>query len=77
MEDQSFFDAHPPLLTNAKLPGLQQTVFAYGYPQGGEELSITRGIVSRIEYADYNMLTDGLRIQVDAAINPETAAARP
>jgi S1-C subfamily serine protease len=70
MQDQSFFDNHPPLNAGDKLPGLQQTVFAYGFPEGGSELSITRGIVSRIEYADYNMLTYGLRIQVDAAINP-------
>ena len=51
-------------------PSFKQTVFAYGYPEGGTELSITRGIISRIEYADYNLLTEGLRIQVDAAINP-------
>jgi hypothetical protein len=34
------------------------------------DLSITRGIVSRVEYAEYYLLTDGLRIQIDAAINP-------
>ena len=56
--------------SSAKLPGLQQTVFTYGYPEGGTELSITRGIISRIEYAAYNLMTEGLRIQVDAAINP-------
>jgi S1-C subfamily serine protease len=70
LDDQSFFDAHPPLQFSEKLPELQQTVLAYGYPEGGTELSITRGIVSRIEYSDYNQLTEGLRIQVDAAINP-------
>ena len=70
MEDESFFHDHPPLALNPKLPRLQQTAFTYGYPEGGAELSITRGIVSRIEYAEYYMLTEGLRIQVDAAINP-------
>jgi len=70
LEDDSFFDNHSPLPINPKLPALQQTVFAYGYPEGGMELSITRGIVSRVEYADYYMMTEGLRIQVDAAINP-------
>ncbi len=34
------------------------------------DLSITRGIVSRLEYAEYYQVTDGLRIQIDAAINP-------
>ena len=51
-------------------PGFSRRFSLTATPEGGEELSITRGIVSRIEYADYNMLTDGLRIQVDAAINP-------
>ncbi len=70
LEDESFFDNHSPLPINPKLPALQQTVFAYGYPEGGTELSITRGIISRVEYADYYWTTEGLRIQVDAAINP-------
>jgi len=33
-------------------------------------LSITKGIVSRIEFANYNYPVSGLRIQIDAAINP-------
>jgi S1-C subfamily serine protease len=70
LEDESFFHDHPPLPINPKLPRLQQTAFTYGYPEGGVELSITRGIVSRIEYAEYYLMTEGLRIQVDAAINP-------
>ena len=43
---------------------------AYGYPEGGNTLSITKGIVSRIEFAEYNAPVSGLRIQIDAAINP-------
>ena len=43
---------------------------AYGYPEGGTGLSITKGIVSRIEFARYNFPVSGLRIQIDAAINP-------
>ena len=42
----------------------------YGYPTGGSSLSITKGIVSRIEFAPYNFPVSGLRIQIDAAINP-------
>jgi hypothetical protein len=45
-------------------------VLAYGYPTGGASLSITKGIVSRIEYAPFNYPVAGLRIQIDAAINP-------
>ena len=70
LDDESFFDAHPALAVDSKTPSLQQTISVYGYPEGGTELSITRGIVSRVEFADYYLLTQGLRIQVDAAINP-------
>ena len=42
----------------------------YGFPTGGMNLSITKGIVSRIEFAHYNYPVSGLRIQIDAAINP-------
>ena len=70
LDDPTFFEAHPPLPTRPQLPKIQQTVFAYGYPEGGMDLSITRGIVSRVEYAEYYLQTEGLRIQVDAAVNP-------
>jgi hypothetical protein len=42
---------------------------AYGYPTGGSNLSITKGIVSRVEFTGYSSSTSGLRIQIDAAIN--------
>lgn len=70
LDDESFFDDHPPLPLRPQLPKIQQTIFAYGYPEGGTDLSITRGIVSHVEYAEYYLHVEGLRIQVDAAINP-------
>ena len=70
LDEPAFFEAHPPLPQRLKLPKIQQTVFAYGYPEGGMDLSITRGIVSRLEFAEYYLFTEGLRIQIDAAINP-------
>jgi S1-C subfamily serine protease len=73
LADESAFESHGPLPTNPKLPGLQQAVLAYGFPAGGSELSITRGIVSRIEFADYYLGVKGLRIQIDAAINPRNS----
>jgi hypothetical protein len=45
-------------------------VLAYGYPTGGTSQSITKGIVSRIEYTMYSYPVMGLRVQIDAAINP-------
>lgn len=70
LEDESFFDKRKPLKRSTELPAVKDTVLAYGYPQGGTSLSITKGIVSRIEFAPYNGNAMGLRIQVDAAINP-------
>jgi S1-C subfamily serine protease len=70
LDDPSFFDSHPPLPRANKLPHIKDAVLAYGFPTGGNSLSITKGIVSRIEFASYNYPVSGLRIQVDAAINP-------
>ena len=33
-------------------------------------VSITKGIISRIEFTGYSVSAQGLRIQIDAAINP-------
>jgi S1-C subfamily serine protease len=70
LEDESFFDKHPPLPRTHELPSVKDSVLAYGYPQGGSSLSVTKGIVSRIEFAPYGEGAAGLRVQVDAAINP-------
>jgi S1-C subfamily serine protease len=70
LDDPTFFDSHPPLKRAAKLPQIKDAVLAYGFPTGGNSLSITKGIVSRIEFVAYNYPVSGLRIQVDAAINP-------
>jgi len=70
LDDPSFFDTHPPLTRANKLPQIKDPVLAYGFPTGGSSLSITKGIVSRIEFATYNYPVSGLRIQIDAAINP-------
>ena len=70
LDDESFFDTHPPLIRAKALPEIRDMVMAYGYPEGGTSLSITKGIVSRIEFESYNFPVSGLRIQIDAAINP-------
>jgi S1-C subfamily serine protease len=70
LDDPSFFDSHPPVARASKLPQIKDPVLAYGFPAGGSSLSITKGIVSRIEFASYNYPVSGLRIQIDAAINP-------
>ncbi len=70
LDDPTFFDTHPPLARASKLPQIKDAVLAYGFPTGGNSLSITKGIVSRIEFVGYNYPVSGLRIQIDAAINP-------
>ncbi len=70
LEDPSFFDKRPPVQRAAVLPDVREAVFAYGYPVGGNSLSTTRGIVSRVEFVGYGSFSSGLRIQIDAPINP-------
>jgi S1-C subfamily serine protease len=70
LDDPAFFETHPPVARASKLPHIKDAVLAYGFPTGGNSLSITKGIVSRIEFVSYNYPVSGLRIQVDAAINP-------
>ena len=41
-----------------ELPQLKSHVSVYGYPAGGDDLSVTDGIVSRIEFANYNFACD-------------------
>ena len=70
LDDETFFNTHPPLPRANTLPAIKDAVLAYGYPEGGSSLSITRGIVSRIEFTTYNFPVGGLIIQIDAAVNP-------
>ena len=53
------------------LPYRQDGVVVYGYPMGGDEISTTKGIVSRIEHTFYTQgYMDHLTLQIDAPINP-------
>jgi S1-C subfamily serine protease len=54
------------------IPKLNTTVVAVGYPIGGERISVTRGVVSRVDFRTYSHsgIDNHLTIQVDAAINP-------
>jgi S1-C subfamily serine protease len=66
----AFFDGVTPLKLGP-LPPLQQEVSALGFPQGGDSLSITRGVLSRIEHIEYVHSTQSLLGgQIDAALNP-------
>jgi len=53
------------------LPELQEEVEVLGYPTGGDAMSVTSGVVSRIEMQEYAQAgMHLLAIQIDAAINP-------
>ncbi|MDH4121312.1 MAG: serine protease [Deltaproteobacteria bacterium] len=70
VDDPAFARVTP--LKLGGLPTLQTNVRTYGYPAGGEKLSRTEGVVSRIEFNRY--IHSGadlhLSIQTDSAINP-------
>ena len=70
LEDETFFKTHPALPFREGIPTVKEQVSVYGFPMGGEQLSITEGIVSRIEYVPCAHGANALRIQVDAALNP-------
>ena len=70
IEDETFFEDAVALEIDG-LPQLQSRVAVYGFPTGGETISITEGIVSRIEVDYYVHSSERfLLAQVDAAINP-------
>jgi S1-C subfamily serine protease len=72
VEDEAFWTGPeaPTVLTFGRLPRLQDAVAVLGYPVGGDTLSITAGVVSRIEATEYvHGATSLLACTVDAAIN--------
>lgn len=70
LSNEAMLDTREPLQLDEGLPKIKNTVNAYGFPIGGEQLSVTEGIISRVEYVSYADTEVGMRIQVDAALNP-------
>ena len=70
IKDQSFFK-NLKALEIGSLPKPHQEVSVFGYPFGGESLSITKGVLSRVEQQFYSHSNSYLLAgQIDAAINP-------
>ena len=70
VEDPRFFEGVT-ALEIGDLPAVRQPVTVLGFPAGGDTLSVTQGIVSRIEHQSY--IHSGMSLlagQIDAAINP-------
>jgi len=70
VEDEAFFNDRPALALDDGLPRVKASVNVYGFPIGGDQMSVTEGIASRVEYTAYYFGVAGLRIQIDAALNP-------
>ena len=54
------------------IPELESVVSAYGFPIGGERMSVTTGIVSRVDFQLYthSSIDQHLAVQISAQINP-------
>ncbi|RLM56053.1 protease Do-like 9 [Panicum miliaceum] len=69
VEDDEFWKGVTPVEFGS-LPALQDAVTVVGYPIGGDTISVTSGVVSRIEILSYvHGSTELLGLQIDAAIN--------
>ncbi|KAH9776058.1 protease Do-like 9 [Citrus sinensis] len=69
VEDDEFWEGVLPV-EFGELPALQDAVTVVGYPIGGDTISVTSGVVSRIEILSYvHGSTELLGLQIDAAIN--------
>ncbi|KAI3923050.1 hypothetical protein MKW92_006981 [Papaver armeniacum] len=70
VESEEFWKGAEPLHFG-RLPCLQDAVTVVGYPLGGDTISVTKGVVSRIEVTSYaHGASELLGIQIDAAVNP-------
>ncbi len=70
LEDPSFFDDHPPIPMAPERPRPMSPLMVYGFPVGGDDISVTQGIISRVGVFEYGSGTEAMALQVDAAINP-------
>ncbi|MCB1106802.1 MAG: trypsin-like peptidase domain-containing protein [Chlamydiia bacterium] len=71
LDDPSFFEGKKTLEFGEHLLRQQEEVAVHGFPMGGRELSVTKGIVSRVEMGYYaHSGAYLLDAQIDAPINP-------
>ncbi len=69
VDDPGFFEGIEPLQIG-ELPPLKAEVNVYGFPKGGDNLSVTSGVISRIEHTTYaHTLQNLFGSQLDAAVN--------
>jgi S1-C subfamily serine protease len=68
VENTSFWENVQPLELG-NMPNKLDKVYVFGYPLGGLNVSVTKGVVSRIQIIKYSDAVSNVVMQVDAAIN--------
>jgi hypothetical protein len=69
VDDDSFWADVAPIVMG-KLPRLQDQCTVVGFPIGGDTISVTAGVASRVEMTPYaHSSSELLAVQIDAAIN--------
>jgi S1-C subfamily serine protease len=70
--DPDFFEGTSHLEFHREIPPLGTMVEAYGFPVGGRRITVTRGVISRIDYTLYSHTARDYHLiaQIDAAVNP-------
>jgi len=69
LENNAYLDGVEPAELG-ELPSLRSPVQVVGFPVGGSEISVTEGVVSRVEIQEYqHSRRDFIAITVDAAVN--------
>lgn len=78
VEDPAFYDDLPEPLQLGHTARLQDPVTVVGYPTGGDNLSVTVGVVSRVDVQAYSHSSERfLTLQIDAAINAGVPVLSP
>jgi S1-C subfamily serine protease len=70
VKEAAFFRKRPPLARARKSARAQDNVLVYGFPVGGDNLSVTKGVISRVDFGFHYNRSPGMVVQVSAAINP-------
>lgn len=74
VEDPTFWNNVCPIELGTQLPELFTDVMVVGFPRGGRQICMTKGVVSRVtsmSFAiDHFPAPSQLTVQIDAAINP-------
>jgi len=70
VEEDEFWEGMQAVRLCEKIPHLEDDVLCVGFPVGGDTISVTSGVISRVEVTTYTQAAaELLGIQIDAAIN--------